>query len=69
MVPNFNFALNALLSRNMVVVALIVAFKLDNSVPGSKQERGEYIWSDRGTLDLDSASLEPYIYALAASKC
>ncbi|KAG6501560.1 hypothetical protein ZIOFF_041441 [Zingiber officinale] len=55
----FNFALNALLSLNMVV-ALIVAFILDNTVPGSKQERGVYIWSDRGTLDFDSASLEPY---------
>ncbi|XP_042474759.1 nucleobase-ascorbate transporter 11-like [Zingiber officinale] len=55
----FNFALNALLSLNMVV-ALFVAFILDNTVPGSKQERGVYIWSDRSTLDFDSASLEPY---------
>ncbi|XP_074559968.1 nucleobase-ascorbate transporter 11-like, partial [Curcuma longa] len=55
----FNFALNALLSLNMVV-ALIVAFILDNTVPGNKQERGVYIWSDRSTLDLDSNSLEPY---------
>ncbi|CAL9101542.1 unnamed protein product [Musa acuminata var. zebrina] len=55
----FNFALNGLLSLNMVV-ALLVAFILDNTVPGSRQERGVYIWSDSKRLDTDSSSLEPY---------
>ncbi|WOL07053.1 nucleobase-ascorbate transporter 11 [Canna indica] len=54
-----NFALNALLSLNMVV-AFLVAFILDNTVPGSKQERGVYIWSDKSTLDLDPSAIEPY---------
>uniref|UniRef100_A0A0D9WYZ1 Nucleobase-ascorbate transporter 11 n=1 Tax=Leersia perrieri TaxID=77586 RepID=A0A0D9WYZ1_9ORYZ len=54
-----NFAVNALLSIN-VVVALLVALILDNTVPGSKQERGVYIWSDPKSLEMDPASLEPY---------
>ncbi|KAI5012979.1 hypothetical protein ZWY2020_027933 [Hordeum vulgare] len=54
-----NYAVNALLSIN-VVVALVVAIILDNTVPGSKQERGVYIWSDPKSLELDLASLEPY---------
>ncbi|XP_040381859.1 nucleobase-ascorbate transporter 11 [Oryza brachyantha] len=54
-----NFAVNALLSVN-VVVALLVALILDNTVPGSKQERGVYIWSDPNSLEMDPASLEPY---------
>ncbi|ONM35041.1 Nucleobase-ascorbate transporter 11 [Zea mays] len=37
-----NYALNALLSID-VVVALLVALILDNTVPGSRQERGVYI--------------------------
>ncbi|XVF59109.1 hypothetical protein PTKIN_Ptkin07bG0248500 [Pterospermum kingtungense] len=39
-----NFAINALMSMSMVVTFL-VAFLLDNTVPGSRQERGVYIWS------------------------
>eukprot|EP00250_Pteridium_aquilinum_P007220 c16990_g1_i1 orf=598-2757(-) len=38
-----NFILNTLLSMNMVI-AFVVAFILDNTVPGSKQERGVYVW-------------------------
>ncbi|CAM0905902.1 unnamed protein product [Alopecurus aequalis] len=54
-----NYAVNALLSIN-VVVALVVALILDNTVPGSKQERGVYIWSDPKSLEMDPASLDPY---------
>ncbi|KAJ3678709.1 hypothetical protein LUZ60_002512 [Juncus effusus] len=54
-----NYALNALLSINMVV-AMIVAFILDNTVPGTKQERGVYIWSNLRKLNMDPVSLEPY---------
>ncbi|KAJ0097626.1 hypothetical protein Patl1_28335 [Pistacia atlantica] len=39
-----DFAINALMSMNMVVT-LLVAFVLENTVPGSRQERGVYIWS------------------------
>ncbi|KAG2645421.1 hypothetical protein PVAP13_2KG442000 [Panicum virgatum] len=54
-----NYAVNALLSIN-VVVALLVALLLDNTVPGSRQERGVYIWSDPKSLEVDPATLEPY---------
>lgn len=37
--------LNTLLSFNMVI-AFLVAVILDNTVPGSRQERGVYVWSD-----------------------
>ncbi|KAL8501220.1 hypothetical protein ACS0TY_020682 [Phlomoides rotata] len=40
-----NFILNTLLSLHMVV-AFLVAVILDNTVPGSKQERGVYVWSE-----------------------
>ncbi|KAM7274446.1 hypothetical protein ACFE04_016312 [Oxalis oulophora] len=39
-----DFAINAIMSLNMVVTFL-VAFVLDNTVPGSRQERGVYEWS------------------------
>ncbi|KAJ0970646.1 hypothetical protein J5N97_018605 [Dioscorea zingiberensis] len=55
-----NYALNALLSLNMVV-ALLVSFLLDNTVPGGKQERGVYIWSNPRSPDMDPSSLEPYL--------
>ncbi|XP_017248561.1 nucleobase-ascorbate transporter 11 [Daucus carota subsp. sativus] len=53
-----NFATNALLSMNMVVTFL-VAFVLDNTVPGSQQKRGVYIWSnaEEATTDLSDYSL------------
>ncbi|EER97237.1 nucleobase-ascorbate transporter 11 [Sorghum bicolor] len=54
-----NYAVNALLSIN-VVVALFVALILDNTVPGSRQERGVYIWTDPKSLEVDPATLEPY---------
>ncbi|XP_008667832.1 nucleobase-ascorbate transporter 11 isoform X1 [Zea mays] len=54
-----NYAVNALLSIN-VVVALLVALILDNTVPGSRQERGVYVWTDPKSLEVDPATLEPY---------
>ncbi|AQK60844.1 Nucleobase-ascorbate transporter 11 [Zea mays] len=54
-----NYAVNVLLSIN-VVVALLVALILDNTVPGSRQERGVYIWTDPKSLEVDPATLEPY---------
>jgi nucleobase transporter 1/2 len=50
-----NFALNTILSLNMVI-AFLVAYILDNTVPGSQLERGTYVWSQRR-----SARNEPVI--------
>ncbi|XP_059627264.1 nucleobase-ascorbate transporter 12 [Cornus florida] len=40
-----NYVMNTLLSLHMVI-AFLVAVILDNTVPGSQQERGVYVWSD-----------------------
>lgn len=58
-VCKLDFALNGLLSMNMVVT-LIVAFVLDNTVPGNRQERGVYIWSKAEDLFADPSSLADY---------
>lgn len=54
-----DFAINALLSQNMVVT-LLVAFVLDNTVPGSRQERGVYIWSSAEDMATDPYFLANY---------
>lgn len=51
----FDFAVNALLSMNMVVTFLI-AFLLDNTVPGSRQEQGVYVWSNTENVTTDDPS-------------
>ncbi|KAK4440639.1 Nucleobase-ascorbate transporter 12 [Sesamum alatum] len=50
-----NYVLNTLLSLHMVV-AFLVAVILDNTVPGSQQERGVYVWSEP-----DAARREPAV--------
>ncbi|KAK3005876.1 hypothetical protein RJ639_016653 [Escallonia herrerae] len=40
-----NYVMNTLLSLHMVI-AFLVAVVLDNTVPGSQQERGVYVWSE-----------------------
>ncbi|XP_020585817.1 nucleobase-ascorbate transporter 12 [Phalaenopsis equestris] len=40
-----NYVLNTLLSLNMII-AFLIAVILDNTVPGSRHERGVYVWSD-----------------------
>lgn len=40
-----NYVGNTLLSQHMVI-AFIVSVILDNTVPGSKQERGAYDWTE-----------------------
>lgn len=55
----FDFAVNALLSMNMVVTFLI-AFLLDNTVPGSRQEQGVYVWSNTENVTTDPSSLSDY---------
>ncbi|XP_068655177.1 nucleobase-ascorbate transporter 11 [Aristolochia californica] len=53
-----DYAINALLSLNMVI-ALLVAFLLDNTVPGSREERGIYDWSTAETAE-NEADLQAY---------
>ncbi|PSS26799.1 Nucleobase-ascorbate transporter like [Actinidia chinensis var. chinensis] len=54
-----DFAINGLLSLNMVVT-LLVAFVLDNTVPGSRQERGVYTWSSLEDITMDPSALSDY---------
>ncbi|KAI3462138.1 hypothetical protein Pfo_018801 [Paulownia fortunei] len=63
-----DFAINALLSLNMVVT-LLIAFLLDNTVPGSRQERGVYIWSDAEDIATDPSSLSDYNLPSKVSRC
>lgn len=59
-----DFALNGVLSMSMVVTFLI-AFVLDNTVPGSKQERGVYRWSTPQDLASDPSSEANYLLPTA----
>ncbi|KAH0918479.1 hypothetical protein HID58_026139 [Brassica napus] len=54
-----NYVMNTLLSMNMVI-AFIMAVVLDNTVPGSKQERGVYVWSDSETVTREPALAKDY---------
>lgn len=54
-----DFAINALLSMNMVVT-LLVAFLLDNTVPGSQEERGVYTWSKAEDITADPSLQSEY---------
>ncbi|XP_022752046.1 nucleobase-ascorbate transporter 11-like isoform X2 [Durio zibethinus] len=64
-----NFAINALMSMSMVVT-LLVAFVLDNTVPGSRQERGVYIWSRSEDLAIDPSLQADYsVPGKFASRC
>eukprot|EP00253_Pinus_taeda_P009506 PITA_09506 len=54
-----NFFLNTVFSMHMVI-AFIVALILDNTVPGSRQERGTYIWSRSGPARKEPAVVKDY---------
>ncbi|KAL5709590.1 Nucleobase-ascorbate transporter 12 [Ranunculus cassubicifolius] len=54
-----NYVLNTLLSFHMVV-AFLIALILDNTVPGSRQERGVYVWSERETARREPAVAKDY---------
>ncbi|KAK9109054.1 hypothetical protein Sjap_017114 [Stephania japonica] len=56
---DFDYAINGLMSLNMVI-AFFVAFILDNTVPGSRQERGVYIWSSADDVFNDPSLLADY---------
>ncbi|KAL4026394.1 hypothetical protein IC575_014823 [Cucumis melo] len=55
----FDFVFNALMSLNMVVTFLI-AIVLENTVPGSRQERGVYIWSHAEDIKNDPSLTATY---------
>lgn len=64
----FDFAINALMSMNMVVT-LLVAFVLDNTVPGSRQERGVYIWSRAEDMASDPSLQADYSLPRKGCRC
>lgn len=63
-----DFAINALMSMNMVVT-LLVAFVLDNTVPGSRQERGVYIWSRAEDMASDPSLQADYSMPRKVCRC
>ncbi|KAM1654336.1 hypothetical protein EV2_006896 [Malus domestica] len=54
-----NYVLNTLFSLHMVV-AFLVAVILDNTVPGSRQERGVYVWSESEVAKREPAVAKDY---------
>uniref|UniRef100_A0A803PTE4 Nucleobase-ascorbate transporter 12 n=1 Tax=Cannabis sativa TaxID=3483 RepID=A0A803PTE4_CANSA len=54
-----NYVMNTLLSLHMVV-AFLVAVILDNTVPGSRQERGVYVWSESEVARREPAVTKDY---------
>ncbi|KAL5081874.1 hypothetical protein RYX36_010295 [Vicia faba] len=54
-----NYILNTIFSLHMVI-AFLVAFILDNTVPGSKQERGVYVWSEPDVARRDPTVTKDY---------
>ncbi|KAL2331957.1 hypothetical protein Fmac_019538 [Flemingia macrophylla] len=54
-----NYFLNTIFSLHMVI-AFLVAVILDNTVPGSKQERGVYVWSEPEVARNDPAVANDY---------
>ncbi|XWS52902.1 hypothetical protein CRYUN_Cryun11dG0112100 [Craigia yunnanensis] len=54
-----NYIMNTLLSLHMVI-AFLVAVILDNTVPGSQQERGIYVWSESEAARREPAVVKDY---------
>ncbi|KAJ1440640.1 Xanthine/uracil/vitamin C permease [Sesbania bispinosa] len=54
-----NYVLNTLFSLHMVI-AFLVAVILDNTVPGSQQERGVYVWSESEVAKREPAVANDY---------
>jgi len=63
-----DFAINGLMSLNMVVT-LLVAFILDNTVPGSQQERGVYTWSRPEDIATHPSLLSTYSLPRKIARC
>ncbi|GFZ12678.1 nucleobase-ascorbate transporter 12 [Actinidia rufa] len=54
-----NYVMNTLLSLHMVI-AFLIAVVLDNTVPGSPQERGVYVWSEAEAARREPAVAKDY---------
>ncbi|KAI3706460.1 hypothetical protein L6452_24223 [Arctium lappa] len=54
-----NYVMNTLLSLHMVI-AFLVAVVLDNTVPGSRQERGVYVWSEPEAARREAGVVKDY---------
>ncbi|PSR95485.1 Nucleobase-ascorbate transporter like [Actinidia chinensis var. chinensis] len=54
-----NYVMNTLLSLHMVI-AFLIAVVLDNTVPGSPQERGLYVWSEPEAARREPAVAKDY---------
>ncbi|KAL6976395.1 Nucleobase-ascorbate transporter 12, partial [Sarracenia purpurea var. burkii] len=54
-----NYVMNTLLSLHMVI-AFLIAVVLDNTVPGSPQERGVYVWSEADAAKREPAVVKDY---------
>ncbi|XP_057457172.1 nucleobase-ascorbate transporter 12-like [Lotus japonicus] len=62
-----NYFLNTIFSLHMVI-AFLVAVILDNTVPGSKQERGVYVWSEPDVARREPAVANDYELPLRVGK-
>ncbi|XP_057456018.1 nucleobase-ascorbate transporter 12-like [Lotus japonicus] len=62
-----NYVLNTLLSLHMVI-AFLVAFILDNTVPGGRQERGVYVWSESEVAKREPAVASDYELPLGVGR-
>ncbi|KAL2349013.1 hypothetical protein Fmac_003013 [Flemingia macrophylla] len=67
-IKQLDFAINALMSLNMVVT-LLVAFLLDNTVPGNQQERGVYVWSRAEDIATDPSLQSEYSLPKKVGRC
>ncbi|MED6132075.1 hypothetical protein PIB30_015864 [Stylosanthes scabra] len=67
-IKQLDFAINALMSLNMVIT-LLVAFILDNTVPGSAQERGVYTWSQTQDIATDPSLKSAYSLPKRVARC
>ncbi|XP_057752151.1 nucleobase-ascorbate transporter 11-like [Arachis stenosperma] len=67
-IKQLDFAINALMSLNMVIT-LLVAFTLDNTVPGSAQERGVYTWSQTQDIATDPSLKSAYSLPKKVARC
>ncbi|EPS70231.1 hypothetical protein M569_04528 [Genlisea aurea] len=62
-----NYVLNTVLSLH-VAVGFVVAVILDNTVPGSRQERGMYVWSEAEGARREPAVCKDYELPLGVAK-
>ncbi|MCH94672.1 nucleobase-ascorbate transporter 11-like, partial [Trifolium medium] len=67
-IKQLDFAINALLSLNMVVT-LLVAFILENTVPRSSEERATYIWTQPQDIAIDPSLTSAYSLPRKVARC